>query len=193
MTHLSKLYQGKYKKIKNLFLIASLSCSSLLMADSGNLANVQLGYSANDTESPYINSGNRSGFYVGTDLMYTGYWGFGIGLGLDANAWKAKDATGVYSDGYSMYTVGSTAKVGYSFQKQFDIPIQLKTGYGYGVAWRGDKRGSGAQYESSVEYTVFEDIGFGVKYKRSKASIGSDTTDTEVKSIIGYFYFGTGW
>ncbi len=171
-------------------LLAFASCiafSCTATADEGSLSNIQFGYSSNDADSPYIVKENRGGFYLGWDIMATSKYGIGYGIGLDGNMWTADDTTGVHTTGWSMYTAGATAKLGYTFENQFDIPLKLKGGYGYGVIYQDSHNSSGAQYEGSIEYTVFEEVGVGVKYKHSEGKILGQ--NLENSSTIGYVYF----
>jgi len=171
-------------------LLTFASCitlSSNAISSEGSLSNIQLGYSSNEVDSTYIVKENRGGFYLGWDIMATTKYGIGYGVGLDANMWTAHDTTGVHTTGWSMYTAGATAKLGYTFENQFNIPLKLKGGYGYGAIYQDSRSSSGVQYEGSVEYTIFEDVGVGVKYKHSEGKILGQDLDNS--STVGYVCF----
>ena len=179
----------KAKKIFSTLVLLGVF-SSLVYAADDHYADIQLGYSSNVSDSPYTTKDNIGGFYLDGDIMKTTDMGFIYGIGMDANMWTSKDVTGVYASGYTMYTVGASAKIGYAFENRFNIPIKIKTGFGYGMATEGKHNGGGMQYEGSLEYTFFEGIGFGVKYKYAQAKILEH--DMNFKSTIAYFSFPIG-
>lgn len=179
----------KFKKII-LLLVAVMALTNSANAEEATLSNVQFGYSSNVTDSLYTTDSRNSGLYLDWDIMKTTSSGFGYGVGIDANSWRAEDATGIFASGYSMYTIGASAKVGYTFESKFNIPLKLKLGAGYGLLYRGSRHGAGEQYEACGEYTFFENIGLGIKYKHATADVRNISIDTD--AAIVYFYFGTG-
>ena len=179
----------KTKKIFSTLALLSI-LSPLIHAADEHYADIQLAYSSNVSDSPYTTKDSIGGFYLDGDIMKTSDLGFMYGIGIDANTWSSKDKTGVYASGYTMYTVSANAKIGYAFEKRFNIPIKIKTALGYGIATEGKYSGQGKQYEGSLEYDFFEGIGFGVKYKYAEATILKH--DMNFKSTIAYFSFPIG-
>ncbi len=148
------------------FTIASLLLTPILIAGEGNLFSYQIGYSSNDIST--IESSNRGGFYNGIDIMKTTPLGFGYGAGFDLNIWNAPSQN---SREYMMFSMGGTAKLGYTFHSQYNIPLKLKAGIGYGIIKSVDDSESGIQYEVGGEYLVYKSLGIGVKYKYAEADL----------------------
>ncbi len=176
--------------IKKRFLALVVIVLPLLSSADEHFADIALGYSSNVSDSLYTTKEKCSGVYLDGDIMKTTNLGFVYGIGIDANTWTARDVTGIYSSGYTMYTAGASAKIGYAFENKFNIPIKLKTGIGYGVVSQGKHNGYGKQYEGSLEYIFFEGIGFGLKYKHAEATILKH--DMNFESTIAYFSFPIG-
>ncbi|MGD9971025.1 MAG: hypothetical protein AB7S65_11290 [Sulfuricurvum sp.] len=152
------------KKVLLSLFFASLGYSSLNASSNGSLFSYQIGYSANTTETTATQEPETGGFYNGVDLMRTSDNGVGYGIGFDVNVWNPKRYDGI-SEGTSFYSMGLSAKVGYTFQNRYDIPLKLKAGIGYGVIDVTTHDGWGMQYETGVEYLLFKTIGIGVKHK----------------------------
>lgn len=166
------------------FTIASLLLTPILIAGDGNLSSYQIGYSSNDTSS--IESSNRRGFYNGIDIMKTTPSGFGFGAGFDLNVWDAPSQNGT---GNTMYSMGGSAKLGYTFQSQYNIPLKLKAGVGCGIIKNVDDSGWGLQYEAGGEYLLYKSLGIGVKYKYAEADLLGTTfknDSTVFMMIFGY-------
>lgn len=161
-------------------LITSILLSTSLIANEGNLFSYQIGYSANDTQEP----SKRGGFYNGVDFLSTSSSGFGVGAGFDLNVW---DAPSSYGRDATMFSMGATAKVGYTFQSHYNIPLKLKTGIGYGVIKSVDDSGWGVQYEAGGEYLLYKSLGVGLKYKYSQAELLNATFKNN--SSIFYLMF----
>jgi hypothetical protein len=169
------------------FLVA-MSSSTLLMADKkGSLFSYQIGYSTNTTHAAGADEPEVGGFYNGIDLMATGTSGFGMGVGFDINIWNPENFRGV-SRGHGIYTMGSTLKIGYTFQNRYDIPLKLKAGIGYGVMDVTVHDGWGKHYEAGGEYLLSKNLGVGVKYKYAQA----DMLETTIRNdaIVYYLMFG---
>ncbi len=158
-------------------LASSILTSGLL---AGSLSNGGVG--ASSTE--FNNEDAKGGFYLMIDIMKVPkeLKGFGYGIGFDANVF------GTQSDGIARgdgaYTMGALAKVGYTFEDSFDIPLKIKAGYGYGVTRTRDENGWGIQYDAAVEYTIYNRYGLGVKYKHVEA--GFDNVDVDVDATLFY-------
>jgi hypothetical protein len=181
-------------RIKNIFTsLVILGAVSVFGADE-HFADVQLGYSSNNIpDSPYTTTKQASGFYFDIDMMKTTDTGLMFGLALDANTWTADASVGGVSGadaGYTIYTAGINAKVGYDFDAKLHIPIKIKAAYGYGIASQGKANGAGKQYDANLEYTFFEGIGFGIKRKHAEAEILK--YDISFDSTIAYFSFPIG-
>lgn len=169
-------------------LLLSLATSTASMADEkGSLFSYQIGYSTNTVNAAGTNEPEVSGFYNGIDLMATGSSGFGIGMGFDINIWNPTKSSGI-SGGNSVYTMGATAKVGYTFQSRYDIPLKLKAGVGYGLMDITVHDGWGLQYEAGAEYLLYKNLGAGVKYKYAEADMLNTTVKND--SVIYYLMFG---
>lgn len=140
------------------FLLSTLLCAE------GSLFSYQIGYSTNDTQE----SSKHGGFYNGVDFLGTSSSGFGIGVGFDLNAW---DTPSSYGRDATMFSMGATAKMGYTFQSSYNIPLKLKTGIGYGVIKSVDDSGWGVQYEAGGEYLLYKTLGMGIKYKYAEANL----------------------
>lgn len=139
-----------------------------------------VGWSNTELET---NSKNNNGFYLGMDKILTYENGFGFGVGIDLNGFKT-DMVGV-TDGSAAYTLGGQVKVGYTFEKRFNIPLKVKAGYGYGVTRLNSSQNAwGTQYDVSAEYAVYKSIGFGVKYKSANADLHG--VNLSVDSTIVY-------
>lgn len=168
-------------------IAAALSTSAF--ADKGSLVGMQLGYSSNDVKATGVTNDKNGGVYLGFDIMgmMDSLPGFGIGLGLDMNIWSSQYAQNVTNNS-GIYTFGTTAKVGYTFETRYNIPLKLKAGIGYGLMDIGVHDGWGLQYESSAEYTLYKGTGIGMKYKHTEAAM----LDNEItnNSIIGFLSFG---
>lgn len=172
------------KKVLSTVAITACLFSSVSIADGyDHMSGGSIGYSSNtiNSESPtsggYLNFdylvpvSPTSGFYYGggvdTNMMGTNVNGFGAGSGA--------------------YTLGATAKIGYSFNKNYNVPLQLKAGVGYGVFDIGNFDSWGMQYETSADITLFSNIGIGVKYKIANVVAAGHSFD--VASTIGYISF----
>lgn len=163
--------------------ITSLFLSSILIAGEGNLFSYQIGYSSNDIST--IEPTNRGGFYNGIDLMKTLPSGVGYGAGFDLNIWNAPAQSGREQ---MMFSMGGMAKLGYTFQAQYNIPLKLKAGVGYGVIKSVDDSGWGVQCEAGEEYLLYKSLGIGAKYKYAEAELLGNTFKND--STIVYLIFG---
>lgn len=164
--------------------IASLILTPILIAGEGNLSSYQIGYSSNDTSA--IKSDDRGGFYNGIDLMKTLPSGVGYGTGFDLNIWNTPAQSGRE---YMMFSMGSTAKLGYTFQSQYNIPLKVKAGIGYGIIKSVDDSGWGIQYEAGGEYLLYKSLGAGIKYKYAQAELLGTTfknDSTVFMMVFGY-------
>lgn len=166
--------------------LATTTClfTSAVMADgSDHMSGSSIGYSRNT-----INSENSTqGGYLNLDFLLpiSTSSGFYYGAGVDTNM-IGTNVNG-FGAGDNAYTLGVTAKVGYSFNKNYNVPLQLKAGLGYGVFDIGNFDSWGVQYETSADFTLFSNIGIGVKYKVTNVEAAGYTFD--VDSTIGYISF----
>lgn len=168
---------------QKLFL-SSLFLASALLAEEGSLFSYQLGYSSNSIT--HTRSTNTGGFYNGIDMMKTTPSGFGFGAGFDINIWNTPAQSGRE---YTMFSMGGIAKLGYTFQSQYNLPLKLKAGIGYGVIKSVDDNGWGVQYEVGGEYLLYKSLGIGVKYKYAQADLLGTTfknDSTIFMMILGY-------
>lgn len=165
-----------------LLLFPILLLPAFLYAE-GNLSSYQIGYSSNDTATQ--EPSKRGGFYNGVDFLSTSSSGIGIGVGFDLNAW---DAPSSYGRDATMFSMGATAKVGYTFQSRYNIPLKLKAGVGYGIIKSVDDSGWGMQYEAGGEYLLYKSLGIGIKYKYAQAELLGTTFKND--SSIFYLMFG---
>ncbi|MDD5210862.1 MAG: hypothetical protein PHV62_00465 [Sulfuricurvum sp.] len=105
---------------------------------------------------------------------------------FDLNVW---DAPSSYGRDATMFSMGTTVKVGYTFQSRYNIPLKLKTGIGYGVIKSVDDSGWGIQYEAGGEYLLYKLLGIGIKYKYAEADLLGTTfknDSTVFMMIFGY-------
>ncbi|MGZ8546026.1 MAG: hypothetical protein ACXWVU_01405 [Sulfuricurvum sp.] len=154
------------------------------MAEEGNLFSYQIGYSSNDIST--IEPSNRGGFYNGIDMMKTLLSGFGFGAGFDLNVWDAPFQNGTDN---TMYSMGGTARLGYTFQNSYNFPLKLKAGIGYGIIKSVEDSGWGMQYEVGGEYFLYKSLGIGVKYKYAQADLLGTTfknDSTVFMMVFGY-------
>ena len=177
------------KKIITSTIVATILGTSAF-ADQGSLTNMQVGYSSNASNTLSSSNHTGGGAYINYDIMgmVTSLPGFGAGVGLDINIWEGPGSTGVADDVNSIYTLGATAKVGYTFENNYNIPLKLKGGVGYGFMDVAAQTAWGLHYEASAEYRLFSSVGLGVKYKHAQADILGVTN--EVDSTIGFVSFG---
>lgn len=173
-----------------LTLAAALAFSSSAMADEskGSLFSYQVGYSSNSISSEGTTEPDAGGLYNGVDFFHVTPSGFGLGIGFDINYWSPDNSQGV-SDGHVTYTMGATAKVGYTFENKFDIPLKLKAGVGYGLMDVTVHDGWGIQYEAAAEYRIYKAFGLGVKYKYAEA----DMLGTTIKNDATIYYMSLGY
>jgi hypothetical protein len=166
-------------------LLSLLLIFPTLLCAEGSLSSYQLGYSSNSTNS--VTSTDTGGFYTNVDFLSTSSSGFGIGVGFDLNTWGARSTQ--YSTDATMFSMGGTAKLGYTFQSQYNIPLKLKAGIGYGIIKSVDDSGWGMQYEAGGEYLLYKSLGIGVKYKYAQADLLGTTfknDSTVFMMIFGY-------
>lgn len=164
--------------------LSSLFLASALLAEEGSLFSYQLGYSSNSIT--HTCSTNTGGFYNGIDMMKTTPSGFGFGAGFDLNVWDAPSQNGTNN---TMYSMAGTAKLGYTFQNNYSLPLKLKAGIGYGIIKSVDDSGWGFQYEAGGEYLLYKSLGIGVKYKYAQADLLGTTfknDSTIFMMIFGY-------
>lgn len=88
-----------------------------------------------------------------------------------------------------MFSMGATAKLGYTLQPRYGIPLKLKTGIGYGVIKSVDDSGWGVQYEAGGEYLLYKSLGIGLKYKYAEAELLGST----FKNNASIFYLMYGY
>ncbi len=176
-----------YKSIITALLLGFGASSSAMADEKGSLFSYQIGYSTNTVNTVGTDEPEVSGFYNGIDLMATGSSGFGMGLGFDINIWSPEKYSSI-SGGNSIYTMGASAKVGYTFQNRYDIPLKLKAGVGYGLMDITVHDGWGMQYEAGAEYLIYKQLGAGIKYKYAEADMLGTTIKND--SVIYYLMFG---
>lgn len=177
------------KKIIVATAIATLLGTSAY-AEQGSLSGMQIGYSSNSTSSTALEDHTAGGIYMGYDFisMLTSLPGFGAGVSGDFNVWQGPGSSGIADDTASIYTFGVMAKVGYTLENSFNIPLRLKAGVGYGALSLPAAAEWGMQYDASAEYMIFKKYGLGVKYKHAEADILG--TNFSTNSTIGYLSFG---
>ncbi len=164
----------------NIFKIIITYICFGVVVQANNLSDGYIGVSHNqlNTES------KQSGVVLGLD----GYpWmiaqsGFGLGFGVEANFFGT-DINGV-GNGYSAYILDATAKIGYTFEYNYNIPLTIKAGIGYGVLDVETSDGWGTHYEANAEYRLLGQYGIGVKYKSMNSTVFG--TDVKVKSSMFY-------
>ena len=172
-----------------------LSAGLVLLSVSGlaedHIADIQLAYSSNVSDSPYTNKNQAGGFYIDCDLMKSSDYGLMYGIGIDANTWSTPDVTGINKQGLVMYTAGGSAKIGYDMEKKMHIPVRIKVGYGYGAVSQNYHNNYGQQYEAGIEFKVFEGIAIGYKYKYAEAYMHFNKSESwnHINSNIAYLSF----
>lgn len=149
------------KKILALLVIAGLSTN--LSAGEIYKGSAYMGYSANNIE----HSDTEGGVYMGFDTFKNLGNGYLLGFGADATIFNYKNS------GASILSLD--AKVAYSFDTLYDVPVVLKAGVGYGITYfeHNAKDDWGMQYSGSVEYNFYKNLGIGYKYKTREVDIGS--------------------
>ena len=118
------------KKFLSILAVTTCLFSTVLLADgSDHMSGGSIGYSKNSIDSESATNGG----YFNFDFMKPASVssGFYYGGGIDVNL-MGTNVDG-FGSGYDAYTLGATAKIGYSFNKNYNVPLQLKTGVGYGV------------------------------------------------------------
>jgi len=107
---------------------------------------------------------DESNFYAGMDWMTPSQHGFSFGLGADYLNYEASTRpTQSYG---SVYTLGAELKVGYDLREitKGYIPVQLKAGYGYGLARLDTVNEWGANYSIAAETNIYKGFGVGVAH-----------------------------
>ncbi len=171
------------KFLSTLAITASLFSSAAMADGSDHMSGGSIGYSSNTIDS----ESSTGGGYLNFDFLIpaSASSGFYYGGGVDINM-MGTNVDG-FGAGDSAYTLGATAKIGYSFNKNYHIPLQLKAGIGYGVFDIGNFDSWGMQYETSADLTLFSNVGIGVKYKIANVEAAGHSFD--VASTIGYISF----
>lgn len=167
------------------FLMIFGLCNILIAHE--NLFSYQIGYTSNTTYTTNRTEEKVGGFYNGVDLMGTSSSGLGAGIGFDMNIWNPKTPDSI-SEGTSIYTMGISTKLGYTFQNHYNIPLKLKAGIGYGLMDSMDHDGWGIQYEAGAEYLLYKNLGIGIKYKYAQADMLSTTIKND--SVVYYIMLG---
>ena len=106
----------------------------------------------------------ESNLYVGMDWMLPSKRGFSMGFALD---YLNYDASNISEHTYgSVYTLGAEIKIGYDLGELSAgyLPVQLKAGYGYGVARIYTVNEWGANYSVAAEVNVYKALGIGVAH-----------------------------
>lgn len=166
-------------------LILGLS-QNTMAEEKSKLFAYQIGYSSNSVQTGTSTAADAGGVYMNVDFMSVGSSGFGLGAGFDLNAWNGRGA-GQYSTTTEM-TLAGTIKAGYTFQNQFNIPLKLKTGVGYGYMKNVIDSGWGLNYEMGGEFLLYKNLGLGAKYKYAEADIMGTTVKNG--STIFFMTFG---
>jgi hypothetical protein len=181
----------KQRKTMKTTLLAStallLTLSQSGMAEENNkLFAYQIGYSSNSVQANSITRPDEAGVYVNVDFMGVNSSGFGLGAGFDINAWNGS----AYGHGGNSqeYTMAGTLKAGYTFQNQFNIPLKLKAGVGYGYMRNIVDSGWGMHYEGGGEFLIYKNLGLGAKYKYAEADMMGTTIKND--STIFFMMFG---
>lgn len=175
-------------------LLTALAATTLtvsIYADQGSLIGMQIGYSSNEIKASGTKEEKGGGLYINYDILgvNASRSGFGYGLGFDINTWNPGNTSGV-SHGQGMYTMAGTAKIGYTFEEQYNIPFKLKGGVGYGILDIGVHDAWGLHYEGSIEYTFYKGAGIGAKYKHAEATMLNH--EISIDSAIAFISFGVG-
>ena len=165
---------------KKYIIMLALTLNIVTSLSADNLSSFSVGSSNTQLNSENKKSGyyNCLEFYGETSKNS----GLGFGFGADLNIFSTQN-DGIAS-GNKTYTMGMQLKAAYSFEPKFNIPLRIKTGYGYGVTRMLYKNGWGAQYDVAVEYTIYNGYGIGYKYKSVNANI--DVNHVDIKSSIIY-------
>ncbi|MEN4045374.1 hypothetical protein [Sulfurimonas sp. NWX367] len=107
---------------------------------------------------------DNSNLYIGIDWMTPSQKGFSIGLGTDyLNYAGPKNSSQTYG---SIYTFGAELKVAYDIGELSAgyFPVQLKAGYGYGVARINTLNKWGTNYSVAAEVNVYKGMGIGIAH-----------------------------
>lgn len=168
------------KFLSTLAIMACLFSSAAMAEGSDHMSGTSIGYSSNSIDSESSTGGGYLNFDFMIPLSSTS--GFYYGGGLDSNVMGTN--TDGFGAGDNAYTLGATAKIGYSFNKNYQIPLQIKAGIGYGVFDIAEFDSWGMQYETSADLTLFSNIGIGIKYKVANAEAAGHSFD--ITSTIGY-------
>jgi len=129
---------------------------------------------------------DKSNFYMGMDWMTPSQHGFSFGIGADYLNYEApKNTTQTYG---SIYTLGAEIKLGYDLGELSAgyLPVQLKAGYGYGVARIDTINKWGANYSVAAEVNVYKSVGVGVAHHWQDTDTVVDFDDTVVYVSIAY-------
>jgi hypothetical protein len=160
-----------------------IGLSAYKLSANDHMSGGSLGYTSNTIKSENPTNGG----YINFDLMFpvSSSSAFYYGLGVDTNIMGTN--TNGFGQGDGAYTMGATAKVGYSFSKDYNVPVQLKSGIGYGVFDIGDDDSWGMQYEASADVTLYANIGIGIKYKVVNVEARGESFD--LTSAMAYISF----
>jgi hypothetical protein len=158
-------------------LILGLS-QNVMAGEKSKLYGYQMGYSSNSINDSSSDSSKTAGYYINLDFMGSNPSGFGWGIGIDINAMGNN----------TLATYGGTLKGGYTFQNQYNIPLKLKAGVGYGYLSSIVDNGWGLHYEAGAEFLIYKNIGLGAKIKHAQAD--TDISPFKNDSTIFFMTFG---
>jgi hypothetical protein len=128
----------------------------------------------------------NNGLYMNYDIMGGSYKSpYSLGVGLDMNIFDSE----IYYNSsnyknYSSYIMGVVGKIGYSFKDNYGIPINIKTGIGYGSYITVINKNFGPLYETSIDMELYKNIGIGIKYNIL------NTSNFKSENSIIYINFG---
>lgn len=156
-------------------LVAVTGLATMLTSSAFAHGYLQFGASTNSLDS---SSSSGSGFYTAIGGNVVDSTGLLLGADINMNFYTIDDVT--------MRNGALTLHVGYSFDKRFNIPVDISGDIGYGNVYisSASNSGWGMQYGATLEWNFGGWFGIGTKYSVQKPKING--IDFTVDSAIGY-------
>jgi len=172
---------------------AMLTTTAMAYSADGESANsmssIDFGYgktSFDTLTNDSINTYSLTYNFMATDALTFLPEGFGVGAGFNFDVISGSEIPDAFS------TIGGELKIGYTFNKKFNIPVYLRAGAGYGYTYNSNTvlRGGGFQWSTDATVRIYKKFGVGVRYRSLSPNFSDGLGDENFKSVMGYVSFG---